>query len=158
MTFELLTWISIEIIYPSRTISLPSLKLLGHSSLELSVAQDVEEWHDLWPTDLNITKDHLPIKDYLPTKFEASGAKLSLFICCTRLRDIEIPTNWQGKAICPSFFDLSFFINLSLLATEFVFTDGCLLCLFYDNSSFLQVSLTIFDWKWALRHETVFMF
>ena len=24
---------------------------------------------DLIPTDLNINRDHLPIKDYLPTKF-----------------------------------------------------------------------------------------
>ena len=30
---------------------------------------------DLWPTDLTINRDHLLIKDYLPTKFEASGAK-----------------------------------------------------------------------------------
>ena len=26
---------------------------------------------DLWPTDLNINRDHLLINDYLPTKFEA---------------------------------------------------------------------------------------
>ena len=32
---------------------------------------------DLLPTDLNINRDHLLIKDYLPTKFEASGAKPS---------------------------------------------------------------------------------
>ena len=32
---------------------------------------------DLWPTDLNINRGHLLIKDYLPTKFEASGAKHS---------------------------------------------------------------------------------
>ena len=34
-----LTWLSIGIIYSSRTIYLPSLKLLGQSVLELSVAQ-----------------------------------------------------------------------------------------------------------------------
>ena len=39
---------------------------------------------DLWPTDLNINRDHLLIKDYLPTKFEASGAKRSWVIRCTR--------------------------------------------------------------------------
>ena len=39
---------------------------------------------DLWPTDLNIDRDHLFIKDYLPTKFEASGAKRSWVINCTR--------------------------------------------------------------------------
>ena len=32
---------------------------------------------DLWPTDLKINRDHLLTKDYLPTKFEASGAKRS---------------------------------------------------------------------------------
>ena len=30
---------------------------------------------DLLPTDLNINRDHLLIKDYLPTEIEASGAK-----------------------------------------------------------------------------------
>ena len=39
---------------------------------------------DLWPTDLNINRDHLLIKDYLPTKFEASGAKCSWVTRCTR--------------------------------------------------------------------------
>ena len=39
--------------------------------------------HDLWPTDLIINRDHLLIKDYLPTKFEASGAKHSGVIRCT---------------------------------------------------------------------------
>ena len=39
MTFDLLTWKSIGIIYLPRTIYLPSLKLLGQSILELSVAQ-----------------------------------------------------------------------------------------------------------------------
>ena len=42
------------------------------------------DWHDLWPTDLNIKRDHLLIKDYVPTKFEASGAKSSWAISCTR--------------------------------------------------------------------------
>ena len=35
---------------------------------------------DLWPTDLSINRDHLLNKDYLPTKFEASGAKRSWVI------------------------------------------------------------------------------
>ena len=39
---------------------------------------------DLWPTYLTINRDHLLIKDYLPTKFEASGAKRSWVISCTR--------------------------------------------------------------------------
>ncbi len=55
------------------------LKLVGQSVIELSVVQNVEDQHDLWPTDLNINKDHLIIKDYLSTKFEASGGKVSFF-------------------------------------------------------------------------------
>ena len=39
---------------------------------------------DLSPTDLNIERGHLLIKDYLPTKFEASGAKRSRVISYTR--------------------------------------------------------------------------
>ena len=34
--------------------------------------------------DLKINRDHLLIKDYLPTKFEASRTKRSLIISCTR--------------------------------------------------------------------------
>ena len=48
---------------------------------------------DLWPTDLTFNRDHLLIKDYLPTKFEASGAKRSWVISCTRLRATDIPTD-----------------------------------------------------------------
>ena len=66
---------------------------------------------DLWPTDLKINRDHLLIKDYLPTKFEASGAKPSWVISCTRLRATDIPTDGRTNrptdrcsAICPSFF------------------------------------------------------
>ena len=47
---------------------------------------------DLWPTDLNILRDHLLIKDYLHTKFEASGAKRSWVISCARLRDTDQQT------------------------------------------------------------------
>ena len=39
---------------------------------------------DLWPTDLNINRGHLLIKDYLLSKFEASGAKHSWVNSCTR--------------------------------------------------------------------------
>ena len=59
---------------------------------------------DLWPTDLNINRDRLLIKDYLPTKFGVSGAKPSGVISCTRLRDTDIPTD-MCNAICPSFFE-----------------------------------------------------
>ena len=141
MTFDLLTWLSIGIIYSSRTIYLPSLKLVGQSVVELSVAQGLEDWHDLWPTDLTIIRDHLSthqglstyqvwsfwgkallsyplhkvwetdmtfdldlwptdltinrdhllIKDYLPTKFDASGAKRCWAISCTRFERLTWP-------------------------------------------------------------------
>ena len=52
LTFDLLTWISIGVIYSSRTIYLPSLKLLGQCVLELSVAQGEVNWYDLWPWPL----------------------------------------------------------------------------------------------------------
>ena len=90
LTFDLLTWISIGVIYSSRTIYLPRFKPLGQSVLELSVAielaQGEVDWHDLWPwpADLNINRGHLLIQDYLPTKFEAPGAKRSWVISCTR--------------------------------------------------------------------------
>ena len=54
LTFDLLTWISIVIIYSSWTIYLPSVKLLGQSILELLVAQGVGVQDNLWPTELNI--------------------------------------------------------------------------------------------------------
>ena len=67
---------------------LPSLKLMEHSVLELSVAQlwftNLNFDLDLWPTDLVINRDHLLMKDYLPIKFEASGAKPIWVISCTR--------------------------------------------------------------------------
>ena len=44
-----------------------------HKVLETNMTLDL----DLWPTNLKIIRDHLLIKDYLPTKFEASGAKPS---------------------------------------------------------------------------------
>ena len=49
--FLLSTWISIGIIYSSKTIYmyLPSLKLQRQSVLELSVAQGAVDGHDLWP-------------------------------------------------------------------------------------------------------------
>ena len=84
LTFDLLTWISIGIIYSSKTIYLPSLNFLGQSTLEFSVAQGVGDKLELWPTDLNINRDHLPIKDYLPTKFWAYWAKCSWVISYTR--------------------------------------------------------------------------
>ena len=96
LTFDLLTWLSIGIIYSPRTIYLPSLKLLGQSVVELSVAQGLRDWHDLWPwpltywTWLSVGIIYSP---RLSTKFEASGAKRSGVISCTRLRATDIPTD-----------------------------------------------------------------
>ena len=58
LTFDLLTWLSIRIIYSSRTIYLPSLKPLDQSVVELSVAQGLEDWHDLWPWHLTYWPDY----------------------------------------------------------------------------------------------------
>ena len=93
MTFDLDLWpTDLNIIYSSRTIYLPSLKLLGQSVLELSVAQGEVDWHDLWPWPLTYWPEyHLLIKDYLPTKFEASGAKCSWVISCTRWSRLALP-------------------------------------------------------------------
>ena len=92
-TLDLVTWLSIGIIYSSRTIYLPSLKLMGQSVVELSVAQGLEDWHDLWlwPTDLTINRDHLLIKDYLHTEFEAIGTKRCWVIRCTRFERLTWP-------------------------------------------------------------------
>ena len=46
---------------------------------------------DLSPTDLDIDRGHLLIKDYLPTKFEASWAKRSWVISCTRWSRLAWP-------------------------------------------------------------------
>ena len=93
LTFDLLTWKLIGIIYLSWTIYLLSLKLVGQSIVELSVTQGMTDQLDLWTTDLNTNRVHVLIKDYPPTKFEASGAKCSWVISCTSLRETDIPTD-----------------------------------------------------------------
>ena len=70
LTFDLLTWKSIKIIYSPRTIYLPSLKLLEQSVLELSVARGEVNWHDLWPWHLtwkSIGIIYSPRTIYLPS-------------------------------------------------------------------------------------------
>ena len=54
---------------------------------------------DLWPTDLKINRDCLLTKDYLPTKFEASGAKHSWVISCTRWSKLAWPLTWISIGI-----------------------------------------------------------
>ena len=104
MTFDLLTWLSIGIIYSSRTIYLPSLKLLGQSVVELSVAQGLRLTLPL-TFDLTINRDHLLIKDYLPTKFEACGAKRCWVIRCTRF----------GRLTWPLTLDLLTWISIGIM-------------------------------------------
>ena len=94
LTFDLLTWLSIGIIYSSRTTyqvwSLWGKALLSyplHKVWETDMTFDL----DLWPTDPTINRDHLLIKDYLPTKFEACGAKRSGVISCTRFERLTWP-------------------------------------------------------------------
>ena len=100
---------------------LPSLKLLGTSVPDLSVEKGVRDQRNLWPwletllsiligiiyssrtlptqfegsqsKSKKINRDHVLINDYLPTKFEASKAKCSWVIGCTRLRETDIPTD-----------------------------------------------------------------
>ena len=115
LTFDLLTWISMGTIYSSRTIYVSGLKALGQSILKLSVAQGEVDWHDLWPTDLNINRGHLLIKDYLPTKFEASGARRFWLTRCKRWNRLawpltltfDLPTWWPIKDYLPTKFEAS---------------------------------------------------
>ena len=52
----------------------------------------------VWSINLNINRDLLLTKDYLPTKFEAPGAKSSWNIRYTRLRETDIPTDqWTDR-------------------------------------------------------------
>ena len=106
LTFDLLTWISKGVIYSSRTIYLPSLKLLGQSVLELSVAQGEVDWHDL----LTLTFDLLTWIS-IEVIYSSSAQVWSFLgthswvISCTRLRDTDIPTYWPtcAKQYAPLF-------------------------------------------------------
>ena len=53
LTFELLIWISIGVIYSWRNIYLPSLKIMGQGVLELLVVQGTGDQDGLWPSDPN---------------------------------------------------------------------------------------------------------
>ena len=61
--------------------------LLGQSILELSVAQGVEDGHDL---DLNINRDHLLIKEYLRTKFWSFWGKVFLSYQLHKVWEMDI--------------------------------------------------------------------
>ena len=67
---------------------------------------------ELWPTDLTINGDHLHIKDYLHTKFEAFLFEAFLSYQLHKIKETDIPIFWPTdiptdmcKAICPSFFE-----------------------------------------------------
>ena len=61
--------------YGNRLIRL--ITKIGFRLLTDNQFQNFSDYTTLGPTDLNINSGHLLIKDYLPTKFEASGAKRS---------------------------------------------------------------------------------
>ena len=106
MTFnlDLLTWISIGMIYSSRIIYLPCSKFLGQSVLELSIAQGEVDWHDL-RVYLTLTFDLLTwisigiiyssrtIYQVVTYQVWSSGGKRSWVIGCTKLRETDIPTD-----------------------------------------------------------------
>ena len=81
------------------------LKLIHVTLLHMIIIINLTFDLDLWRTDLNINRDHLLIKDYLPNKFEASGPKRSWVISCTRLRDTNIPTDMCNATQYASFFE-----------------------------------------------------
>ena len=98
LTFDLLTWISIEIIYSSRTIYLPSLKLLGQK--RSWVIRCTRFGRLIWPltltfdllTWLSIRIIYLSRTIYLPS-LKLLGQSVPWVISCIRLRDTDIPTD-----------------------------------------------------------------
>ena len=59
LTFYLLTWISIGIIYSLRTLYLPSLKVLGQSIVESPAVQVMGDQQDLWPWPLTYWPEYM---------------------------------------------------------------------------------------------------
>ena len=108
LTFDLLTWLLIGIIYSSRTIYLPSLKLLGQSVVEISVAQGLEDWHDLWPWTLTYWPDyqkgsstHQGLSTYQVWSFRGKAFQ-SYPLHKVRETDMTFdlgPTDWQSIGI-----------------------------------------------------------
>ena len=109
LTFDLLTWKSIGIIYSQRTIYLPSLKLVGQSVLELSVAQGEVNWHDLWPWPLTYwpenqlgTSTYQGLSTYQVWSFSGKGFLSYQLHKDKGYRHTDRPTD-RCKAICPPF-------------------------------------------------------
>ena len=104
-TFDLLTWKSIGIIYSSRTIYLPSLKLLRHSVLELSVAQGVGYQHALWPlTWISIGNISSSSTIYLPSLKLLGQSLLELSVAQGYGKPTFRPTNWKVQSNMPLLF------------------------------------------------------
>ena len=72
---------------------------------------------DLWPTDLKIDRDYRLTKDYIPTKYEAYGAKPSWVISYARLRETDIPTDQQVQSNMPCLFQRG--INIHVPSDSF---------------------------------------
>ena len=119
---------------------------------------------DLWPTDLKINRDHLHTKDYLPTKFEASGAKRYWVISCTRLRATDIPTDRptyrptyrhtdrQVQSNMPSFFKGGIILTKDYLPTKFEASgakrSGVISCTRWSKLAWpLTLTFDLLTWK-----------
>ena len=96
---------------------------------------------DLWPTDQNINRDHLLVKDYLPTKFEGSGAKRSWVISYTRFGRLTWPLTMT--------FDLLTWISIGIIYLSWtIFLPS--LKLLGQSVLGLSVAQGLGDWTWPL--------
>ena len=96
---------------------------------------------DLWPTDLNINRDHLLIKDCIPIKFELVGHRV---IICTRWRRltwISIGIMWLRFRSCWNILS-----KLDLAPVNF------------RNRTFMAIKLIqytyIFKWCYIMRYHS----
>ena len=82
LTFDLVTWELIGVTSQSWSMYLWSLMILGVSILELSSGNHftVLSHRDLWPSDLNINRGHLPVMINVPMKFHDPRRKFSWVI------------------------------------------------------------------------------
>ena len=127
MTFDLLTWISIGIIISSRTIYLPSLKLLGQIVLELSVAQGEVDWHDL---------------------------DIYWVISCTRLRETDISIDRQTdmcKAICPSLLEGGHNKSWLIISFDQSHDQFCMQLIFLTVYTIKKILLNVSEWIWLFN-------
>ena len=77
--------------YRKRINKRPKLDYIAHK-INMSIRVTCSYLHSwFWPTDLNIERDDLLIKDYLPTKFEHSKEMRSSVISLTRWSRLTRP-------------------------------------------------------------------